>query len=404
MAAGESARLKATQLREKASALQDQAMRYESGAVGEERVAAVLDGLDRATTRTLHDRLKEPGRSRANLDHLVVTPAGVFLVDAKNWSGETRVAADSLRADGRRRDDEVDKVRSAAAQVAADIDRPVSPVLCLASDNAAGFGSPQRLRGVWIVPIGELAAWLQAQPPARRSFDVGTVAVDLSCRYPEATGDAITLAKGPWASPPPSTGGDRPSRRHARTRAPARSRPTTRRRLPRVLVIAVLAVIALSLGPRLIAGITGGITRAAANIGPVSSSPTTAAAIDTATQRGLDDWRIKAGLYRAHSQPTTLPYMPDASLGAESSACRAQRAELAPFRRALLAAPDATLRTDARRYDRAVLDRLRACAANHPVALHHATSRMELAASDVNARYNRLLGVDPTSYAATRVL
>ena len=166
---------------------------------------------------------------------------------------------------------------------------------------------------------------------------------------------------------------------------------------------------ALSPGPPLIAGVTGGIARATANIAPADSSPTITTAVDAATQRRLDDWRIRAGLYRAHEEPTTLPFMPDASLDAESAACRTQRAKLALFRQALLAASDAALRTaalrtDARRYDRAVLDRLRACAANRPVALHHAESRIELAASEVNARYNRLLGVDPTSYAATRVL
>ena len=35
----------------------------------------------------LHDRLLFPGRSESNLDHVLVGPAGVVLIDAKNWSG-----------------------------------------------------------------------------------------------------------------------------------------------------------------------------------------------------------------------------------------------------------------------------------------------------------------------------
>ena len=34
----------------------------------------------------LHDRLIRAG-SAANIDHVVVTPGGVFIIDAKNWYG-----------------------------------------------------------------------------------------------------------------------------------------------------------------------------------------------------------------------------------------------------------------------------------------------------------------------------
>jgi hypothetical protein len=58
------------------------------GARGEERLGAMLDLLacDRCTV--LHDR-RLPG-SRANIDHLVVTPGRVFVVDAKRYQGEVR--------------------------------------------------------------------------------------------------------------------------------------------------------------------------------------------------------------------------------------------------------------------------------------------------------------------------
>jgi hypothetical protein len=46
-------------------------------------VAEVFDGL--AGVRVLHDR-RVPG-SKANIDHLSVGPAGVFVIDAKQYSG-----------------------------------------------------------------------------------------------------------------------------------------------------------------------------------------------------------------------------------------------------------------------------------------------------------------------------
>ena len=59
---------------------------WAAGAVGERRVAEALADLP-PEWLVLHDRLLFPGRSESNLDHVLVGPAGVVLIDAKNWSG-----------------------------------------------------------------------------------------------------------------------------------------------------------------------------------------------------------------------------------------------------------------------------------------------------------------------------
>src|SRR5690606_5722857 len=53
------------------------------GALGEERLGAMLDGLASDRLAVLHDR-GLPG-SRANIDHIVVAPGGVWVVDAKRY-------------------------------------------------------------------------------------------------------------------------------------------------------------------------------------------------------------------------------------------------------------------------------------------------------------------------------
>lgn len=72
---------------------------WKVGAVGERRVAEVLGGI--AGARVMHDRLV-PG-SRANIDHLAIGPAGVFVIDAKNYTGqvEVRDVGGLLRTDER---------------------------------------------------------------------------------------------------------------------------------------------------------------------------------------------------------------------------------------------------------------------------------------------------------------
>jgi hypothetical protein len=62
--------------------------RYAKGAEGERVVGKLLDTACMGVGHVLHDR-KLPD-SKRNLDHIVVTSAGVFVVDAKNTVGVPR--------------------------------------------------------------------------------------------------------------------------------------------------------------------------------------------------------------------------------------------------------------------------------------------------------------------------
>jgi hypothetical protein len=65
-----------------------QSMRaWERGSIGEQKLAEALEGVDGTTV--LHDR-RVPG-TRGNIDHIVIAPAGVFVVDAKRYKGLIRI-------------------------------------------------------------------------------------------------------------------------------------------------------------------------------------------------------------------------------------------------------------------------------------------------------------------------
>lgn len=66
---------------------------WRRGAAGEERLGGILDALTDQGVRALHDR-RIP-RSRANIDHIAIGAAGVFVIDAKRYQGRP-----SLRVDG----------------------------------------------------------------------------------------------------------------------------------------------------------------------------------------------------------------------------------------------------------------------------------------------------------------
>lgn len=58
---------------------------WDIGALGEERLGRRFNELASDSLRVLHDR-RIPG-SRANIDHIVVAPSGVFVIDAKKYKG-----------------------------------------------------------------------------------------------------------------------------------------------------------------------------------------------------------------------------------------------------------------------------------------------------------------------------
>ena len=65
------------------------AVAWGRGAAGERRTARLLAPLERHGWEALHD-LAVPG-SRANLDHLVIGPGGVFVIDSKQYRGRLQL-------------------------------------------------------------------------------------------------------------------------------------------------------------------------------------------------------------------------------------------------------------------------------------------------------------------------
>lgn len=91
---------------------------WAAGAAGEARVAAFLETLQPQGWVALHD-VHWPGRPKANLDHILIGPGGVIVIDAKNWSGDVQLRNGVLRQNGYSREREVAGVLQQGAAVAA---------------------------------------------------------------------------------------------------------------------------------------------------------------------------------------------------------------------------------------------------------------------------------------------
>ena len=102
-----------------------------------EAVARVLTTLDPAEWTVYRD-VRWPTREFASLDHVVVGPKGVFVIDSLKWSGRLTVANEQVRLNGSVRDSELVGAGEAAAAVTALVGfgaRDVQPVLCFVREE-----------------------------------------------------------------------------------------------------------------------------------------------------------------------------------------------------------------------------------------------------------------------------
>jgi Nuclease-related domain len=135
----------------------EQARAWRRGARGERQTARLLDRLGRDGYQVFHD-LAMPG-SPANIDHLVVGPSGVFVIDSKQWTGQVHQSAEGLIWHNHHRlDGTLATIRWQALTLGQVLGVPVAPLLCVHHAHVQGGGL--RAHGVTIVPATVLRSAL----------------------------------------------------------------------------------------------------------------------------------------------------------------------------------------------------------------------------------------------------
>lgn len=108
------------------------------GAAGEHDVRGKLSELVPRGWYVLHD-VYWPGRPKANLDHVLVGPGGVVVVDCKDWTGEVRVASGVLWQDRFARTQAVEGALAQCAAVASVLPPPhrrlVRALICMSAQR-----------------------------------------------------------------------------------------------------------------------------------------------------------------------------------------------------------------------------------------------------------------------------
>lgn len=174
-----------------------------AGAEGEQRTARRLSELTPRGWFLLHN-VHWPGRPLANLDHVLVGPGGVVVVDAKNWIGNVDVKAGVLRHNGYTRSPAVEGALGQAAAVAALLDAPhrhlVRSIICLAGqpDFAEVTDS-----GVEVLGIDKVVDRVAALPAVLDQQTVASLYSHLRQQLTQPQAAAAPRFRGDAARPAP---------------------------------------------------------------------------------------------------------------------------------------------------------------------------------------------------------
>jgi hypothetical protein len=160
---------------------------WRRGAEGERQVARLLEPLVRQGWGVQHD-LRVPG-SKANVDHVVIGPPGVFVVDAKNYRGRLRLSHDGLLWHGRTfLAPTLSATRWEADKLQARIGAPdiaVVPIVAVLGAMVP-FGQVTSM-GVTVIPARRLVGLLRGLPPTLTPQRAREVAAQINRRLDRYT-------------------------------------------------------------------------------------------------------------------------------------------------------------------------------------------------------------------------
>lgn len=159
------------------------AEKWKKGAIGEEYIGKILDELaEKEDFFVLHDRAIP--KSSANIDHILITNRGVFVIDAKNYKGLVRIEQtggiltpliETLYVGNRKQEKLVEGVKKQVKIVEAildkaDIDFPVFGALAFYEAEWPVFFKPKEIDGVLINSKGIVASVMSKETISEEMF------------------------------------------------------------------------------------------------------------------------------------------------------------------------------------------------------------------------------------------
>jgi hypothetical protein len=157
---------------------------WATGGEGERLTADRLAPLQADGFVILHDR-KIPG-TVANIDHIVIGPTGVWVVETKNYAGSIQVRNGELNVNGRRRQGVRAEVEREVAVVARFVPSTAVQAIVVVHRAAFPWLGTLRLGEVPVVQPGQVAARIRRGPATLTTEQVSVMVAEIHRALPRA--------------------------------------------------------------------------------------------------------------------------------------------------------------------------------------------------------------------------
>lgn len=187
-AVAQRAEARALALRKKAEAAEQRAARFRAGAAGERVLDEAAQGLVDCGWLPLADRCSPTG---GNMDELFVGPAGVAVLDAKNWSWPVSVRNGQMRTGKYRQTASLRRVLEQVAAVEEVLDRaglddvPVQGFIVFIGEPSRSF-PPEEVEGVWVLGIDFVRSGFSVQRDTLPKTVVAQAQAVIEAAFPPA--------------------------------------------------------------------------------------------------------------------------------------------------------------------------------------------------------------------------
>ena len=173
---------------------------WQQGPDGEQRLGQFLDEAFTGTAVVLHDRLVVNHAKRGNIDHLIIASSGVWVVDAKNYTGTVDVQTQGvwkfkqsgLYVGRRTQNKLIDGMGRQSAAVQSLLEPmgmgnvPVHPALCFVDSEWSRRSDATVIDGVLVLSPDKLAS-VASQPGGVHPDAINAIATQLSSGLPATT-------------------------------------------------------------------------------------------------------------------------------------------------------------------------------------------------------------------------
>jgi hypothetical protein len=181
----------ADRLEQKAASARKVSENFAAGAAGEETVAAALAPLAAEGWFALHDRVMPTG---GNIDHILVGPGSVIVLDAKAWNGKLEVRNGRLYNSGWSQTKALTHLAAQrdAVRAALGVDGPVDMALVITTQPDFG---PEVVGEAVVLGVGHLVDAIRSSRTSFSSAQVDSITAALLEAFP-AAGSAPPAATG----------------------------------------------------------------------------------------------------------------------------------------------------------------------------------------------------------------